>query len=117
MRFLPSDTQCTRQEDMTRLLNHGQSDAMLKGQQINSNLADQLMQLWRCFFYPQGVQHLRRRQLEVAPRFVLTGSVIPMGWCLPKCVSEQLQQVCCAHKADKARPGSQYKEYPHSQRH
>ena len=101
---------------MTRLLNHGQSDAMFKGQQINSNLADQLMQLRRCFFNPQGVQHLGRRQLKVAPRFVFTDGVIPISWCLPKTVSEQLQQIS-AHKADEARPDSQCEECSHVQKH
>ena len=87
---------------------------MFEGQQIDSDLADQLMQLWGGFFNPQGLQHLGRGQLEVAPRFIFTGSVIPMGWCLPKTVSEQLQQVYCAHKADKAR---QHEEPSHVQRH
>ncbi len=65
---------------LTRLLNHCQGDAMSEGQQVSSNLADQLMQLGRCILDPQGMQHLGIGQLEFAPSVDFGWLVIPSGW-------------------------------------
>ena len=53
---------------MTCLLNHGQGDAVFKGQQISSNLADQLMQLGDATSVPKACSTWGMRQLKLALR-------------------------------------------------